>query len=304
MVLCSETIFLVSQYSPSTLPSPLSPPPLLLFVCFFDGTAACATDIPGTSCHHVDVDARLYFKSGDGSSSSSGSNFTSSDFYKYLLRFCEDFKDVPGIEQTFDPCSAMDVTGSNNETGSGGGGSGGSGGSDGDNGGGGGSAIIGSRDAPAQGVSIGGLVGVVLAALFLILVILFAARRKQKGNQALKHQKLEEYDDSTYLKDDFDNSTMYSPRRAHVMSEEDSVVTGLTNFTRKNPKVAPAVISYPNSILSKGHHDVHVCSSATCEACEQRRQAGLQFIPAVMPSHSYDSVSPARSYVASNTVQL
>jgi hypothetical protein len=239
-------------------------------------TAACATDVPGTSCHHLDTDAKVYYKDNEVQ------RYSAEDFRSFLLRFCDDFKNLPGIETAFDPCSAMDVTDNGPAV----------------------AAATTSRQAPMSKVSIGGLVGVVLAALFLILVVLFAARRKQKNQYALKHHALDEYDDSTYLKDDFEATSVSSKRQAHIVNEDDSIFSGLTSHGAG--KSGRTGLDPPSSLLATRPYqrDVHVCTSATCEVCENRRQSGLQFIPAVMPSHSSDSLSRPRSFVAQDTVQL
>lgn len=204
--------------------------------------------------------------------------YSAADFYNFLLRFCEDFKNLPGVEETFDPCSALDVTDNGPAV----------------------SAATAARQGPIPGVSIGGLVGVVLAALLFIVVVVFAARRKQKSHRVLKHHALEEYDDETYLKEDFDAGTQNSsPRRAHVINEDDSIFSGLSSYAQ------PRGLDPPTSLGNRfDQRDVHVCNSATCQVCEKRRQSGLQFIPAILPSHSSESIPRPRSFVTHDTVQL
>jgi hypothetical protein len=159
------------------------------------------------------------------------------------------------------------------------------------------SAATASQQRSIQGISIGGLVAVVLAALCFIVVVIFAARRNQKKHYPLKHHPLEEYDDATYLKDDFD-TTSHASRRALVFNEDDSIFSGLTSHGARG-------LDPPSSLANRPHQqDVHVCTSATCEVCEKRRQSSLQFIPAVMPSQSSGSLSRPRSFVATDTIQL
>lgn len=222
----------------------------------------------------MDTDAKLYFRN------ESDLSYSSSEFETFLRRFCEDFKRIPGIEKTFDPCSAMEVQ-SNGDT----------------------SAIVAPSDKSMKGVTVGGLVGVAIAALFLIFVVVIAARRKQKRSYrySYKHHQLDEYDDSTYLKDDVDTSSTRSLPRVHVLSDEDSAFTG-TNASPRN--LGLSVESVSALAGRHDHHDVHICSSATCEICEARRQTGPQFLPAILPSLSYDSISRTSGYVANNTVQL
>jgi hypothetical protein len=192
-----------------------------------------------------------------------------------LIQFCPDFKNLPGVEKTFDPCSAMDVADNGPAP----------------------SAATATQQRSMEGITIGGLISVLLAALFCILVVLVAARRNQKNRYPLKHHPLEEYDDSTYLRDDVDAASRAS-RRALVFNDEDSIFSGLTSTGARG-------LDPPSSLANRPHQqDVHVCTSATCEICEKRRQSGLQFVPAVVPSNSSESLSRPRSFVATDTIQL
>lgn len=185
-------------------------------------------------------------------------------------------------------------------------------------------------------ISAGAVVGVALAALLLLLVMLFAIRRKQQETYVTRHHSLDDYDDSTYLKDDYDGRTHTksdgfsggssssgspgrfgaSPRKTHVVGEADSIMSEWTGFTPDRGARTSALGSSPpvirtfeefDPLQTYPGQDVHHCSSATCEVCELNRQAGLQFIPTGMPSHSHESFtgsSSSRDYVASDTVKL
>jgi hypothetical protein len=164
-----------------------------------------------------------------------------------------------------------------------------------------------------KGLSAGGLVGIVLGALILLLfMLLFAARRRRRDDddRSLKHQKLED------LADDMEvatNSTgSMSPRRTHVVGEDDSMMSGWTGYTpersgerKKNPYYFNQGMDHSLS-EQYSNQDVHLCSSATCEQCELRRQAGLQFVPTGMPNHTNTPYpgDASRDYVATDTVQL
>lgn len=147
--------------------------------------------------------------------------------------------------------------------------------------------------------------------------MLFAVRRKRKREYPLKHHSLDDdFDDSTYLKEDYDAATsiggLSTPeRKTHIVGESDSIVSGLTGYTRDNQRTfeSPRIRRFDEmeALADRNvHHDVHKCSSATCEVCEQQRQAGIQFIPVGMPSHSNDSLPSEsdRGYVADDTVDL
>jgi hypothetical protein len=70
----------------------------------------------------------------------------------------------------------------------------------------------------------------------------------------------------------------YNSRISHVVGESDSVSTKDSGLTDVDSVLGP-YCGGPLSLLGRKHGDVHICNSATCELCEQRRQDGLQFSP-------------------------
>jgi len=227
----------------------------------------------------------------------------------FLVTYCDEIREIEGIEKTFDPCETMVVSKGPDI------------------------AAVQSDPPPTSRVSVAGVIGVALAALLLLLVAVLALRKRQRETYPLKHHVLDDgggddddYDDSTYLKDDFDATTAHMDafstpeRRTHIVGEADSIVSGWSDFSKNNKNrsgaskaagdSSPKLRSFEDMQVVTDrhvHNDVHVCSSATCEVCEQRRQDGLQFIPTGMPSHSIPSdecLLPPRDYVASDTVQL
>jgi hypothetical protein len=242
---------------------------------------------------------------------------SSDDLRQLIVAFCNQIKAIEGIEDTFDPCTTISITPLPPV----------------DNGGG-VSAVRGSDVQPVTRVSAAAVVGLALAALFLLMAVVFAARRKQREKFINKHHSLDDYDDSTYLKDDYDRSSYKSdlegaasrstipapfatpPRQTHILGEADSLISSWDGFTPTRPVQSDLPLARSQRDLqveagiSEPHagQDVHKCSSATCEICEADRQAGLQFIPAGMPSHSYDreipSNSSSREYISKDTVDL
>jgi len=201
------------------------------------------------------------------------------------------------------------------------------------------SAIFNDNNPPArEKVGPLGYAAISMAAIALILVSLLLVRRSGEDN-LMKHVELiDDSDDETYVKDIETETKSRSSsvqqnsarhRIAHVVGEEDSIMTGWTRYSygkesttspdKEVEKWSPAVVSpsrvskarTPPRLKSRappGSHniDVHKCSSATCEVCEERLQKGIQFIPAP-DANEIASVLPrdaAREYVADDTVYL
>lgn len=165
-------------------------------------------------------------------------------------------------------------------------------------------------------LSAGGAVAVAMSALLiLLLLLLFVRRRRQQHSYEVKHQELDDvYDDETYLRDaaevssDENNSPDREKRISHVVGDGDSVITSWTGYTNGQDSIdgANGLLGARARANATKAQDVHKCSSATCEVCEYRRQAGLQFVPTFMPSHSNlrPPVDAEREYGATDTVQL
>lgn len=148
----------------------------------------------------------------------------------------------------------------------------------------------------------GGYLAIAATAL-LLMFLLFAAGRRRRTHVYMGHKQLDDdfEEDDTYLKDETSNGD--SPRSlSHVVDETDgSMMSGFV--------ISPQNLGSPYDRAPRSHtRDVHVCSSATCDMCERRRQSGLQFVPTGMPSHSYYSSNlpreTTRRYVSEDTVNL
>lgn len=119
------------------------------------------------------------------------SSVSADDVLDLVTKFCGAIKDLEGIEDTLDPCTTIAITPIPTGDGV--------------------SAVQGDQFQPTTRISSAAVVGVALAALALLLVILFAARSKQRERYIEKHHSLdEEFDDETYLKDDYEKSSFKS----------------------------------------------------------------------------------------------
>eukprot|EP00977_Amphora_coffeiformis_P028857 scaffold37572_cov176-Amphora_coffeaeformis.AAC.2 len=192
---------------------------------------------------------------------------------------------------------------------------GGNSGSDGDDeDGGGGIAAIATTRESEEGVQTGGYISISVAAALLLLMLLFVVRRRSVYESAMKHKQfideVDECETDTYLKDSDIDSQDQQNRQVHVVGEADSVFSGWSGYTtsretrRDNGGLHPDQYggSMDDSFLKQ---DVHKCASATCELCEQKRRAGIQFVPAKMPGHSsYVATDSPRHYMMEDTVTL
>jgi hypothetical protein len=137
---------------------------------------------------------------------------------------------------------------------------------------------------------------------FILLIVLLAARRNQ-GEDEVSHLKLEEDEgEGTFIRE-FETTASspsrdegYEARNVHVVGEADSIFSGWTGYTARD-KSAEDMDMYDQG-------DVHKCSSATCEVCEQRRQQGIQFIPTGSPVRPQLPSDSSRDYIADDTVEL
>ena len=147
-----------------------------------------------------------------------------------------------------------------------------------------------------------GFLAVAAAALVLLLLAVMVARRRRR-DEIVKHVELGD-DDDTYLKDMEADSQGSSPSRvARVVGEDDSVGTGWASSRAGD---FPMDGYFTNLESRPSHQDVHVCSSATCDVCESRRRAGIQFVPTGTPSIKHPPMPPdsPRQYAADDTVCL
>lgn len=137
---------------------------------------------------------------------------------------------------------------------------------------------------------------------FLLLLILLVRRNRSQDD--MSHLKLEDDDDDTFVKEfasDTSPNPEYETRDIHVVGENDSVYSHWTGYTGRKPGIGGAQYNDAG-----GTTDVHHCSSATCEICEQRRQMGVNFVstrsslskPPSLPSDA------SRDYLLEDTVEL
>lgn len=164
------------------------------------------------------------------------------------------------------------------------------------------SIIDGPGAAVDDSVNVATVIGASAGGLALILLLVLLVRRTQNEDE-VSHLKLDDEGDETFVRE-FDSasggSENYETRNVHVVGEADSIFSGWTGYTPAG-KNGVEVIGGLNP-HEKG--DVHYCSSATCEVCEQRRQQGIQFIPTSQPSRPQIPSDASRQYVSNDTVEL
>jgi len=163
-------------------------------------------------------------------------------------------------------------------------------------------AIDGNNALQSDGNVAAKTIGSIAAALAFILLLILLIRRNRDDDQ-VSHVKLEEGDETFVREFETDaSSPEYKDRNAHVVGEADSIFSGWTGYTKdgadQNDQGIPGRLGHQ-------HGDVHVCSSATCEVCEQKRREGVQFIPTGTPPRLDGLPSgAAREYVSEDTVEL
>ena len=158
-----------------------------------------------------------------------------------------------------------------------------------------------SPAAPANSaVNVATLIGATAGGLAFVLLLVLLVRRNQ-GDEEISHLKLEEDElDDTFIREIESTASSpshdeeYEARNVHVVGEADSIFSGWTGYTAKDKNEADR--------FDRG--DVHKCSSATCEVCEQRRQQGIQFIPTGSPIRPKLPSDSSRDYMADDTVEL
>ena len=271
----------------------------------------CGTDPidPAHECIELDVLAQIFHEAGADTST------FGQQLYDALVEACDDIKDLPAVVDTFDPCQTIVISS-------------------------GGAVIIDGVPSAAPSEDPDGIVGIVAgtrgsgggdsfsaygtSAIVIagVLVLLFFAlfvRRRNRDSYSMKHHSLD--DDGEVLEDDtfFDGASSpgsvlfdpnATPRKSHIVGEEDSIFSGWTGYDMAGRNLDDSYDG-PRRGGPRGvdehamTQDVHRCASATCEICELRRQAGIQFLP-TMPSHSGDSVpeNATRVYETRDTIAL
>lgn len=245
-----------------------------------------------------------------------------SQLYDAFVDACDDIKKLEGVADTFDPCPTIvcedcDNGGGDDDDGGDGdddddggdgdddddGGDGGNGDDDdgddqgdddeGDDDGDGGAIGIIEDKSPSQeddSMAAGAIFGILFAALVaLALLALFLRRRRRNGDDMLKHRSFEDDvgDETFMLNGD-------SPSRS--LQDGDSRFGMYPEGRKEGMMLGDRALN----------QDVHKCSSATCELCEQRRQSGLQFLPTkTSPNRARMSLADSkRTYGAEDTVNL
>eukprot|EP00980_Cylindrotheca_fusiformis_P012316 scaffold3015_cov122-Cylindrotheca_fusiformis.AAC.11 len=153
----------------------------------------------------------------------------------------------------------------------------------------------------------GMIVGATAGALALLLLLMFLAKRNRDDDQ-VSHLKFVD-DDETFVQEfesKNDSGGIRDRRTAHVVGESDSVMSGWTGYSMDEEDFSQD--SDRSGRLGHPTGDVHLCSSATCEVCERRRQMGVTFVKTStppVPSRPNSLPSDAsREYVAEDVVAL
>jgi hypothetical protein len=147
------------------------------------------------------------------------------------------------------------------------------------------------------GAYIGAAAGTLAFLLLLALLV-----RRNRSQDDLSHLKLDEDDDDTFDQDgasDISPNPEYLGRDAHVVGEADSIYSHWTGYTGRRPGEV-------TGDYNGGTTDVHHCSSATCEICEERRQMGVNFVSARSALSKPPSLpsDASREYILEDTVEL
>jgi len=170
------------------------------------------------------------------------------------------------------------------------------------------SQAVGDNNGAGSTTSAGTIVGATAGALAALLLLLFLAKRN-KDSDEVSHLKFVE-DDETFVNEfegkSGDSDSDSQNRRVHVVGESDSVMSGWTGYSVDEDSIC----SDADRSGKLGHQmgDVHICSSATCETCERRRQMGVTFIKTTAPPMPERTPSiprdATREYVAEDVVAL
>lgn len=215
-----------------------------------------------------------------------------------FVSYCPQIRQLEGVSDTFDPCPTMQISfiqpigyvppgsaggGGVLTRGQGiggvGGGNSGIGGDD-DGGFGAGGVIVGTdnRSVEPSGIGAGGAVGIAMAGLFLVGLLAFLAMRRRRRSKDVTNENLGNTMEDTFLTEERGNSRDDDSRFGmYPHGQTDGMILGDRSWNQ----------------------DVHKCSSATCELCERRRQAGLKFLPA-----KDEPSEPQRDLLSEDTVNL
>jgi len=134
-------------------------------------------------------------------------------------------------------------------------------------------------------MAAGGYLAIAGACLVALLAAVMLMRRNRREEE-IKHIELGD-DGETYLRD-MDSQGSPDPLAGVVGEDGDSAMDGYFGNIDSHP----------------AHQDVHHCSSALCEVCEQSRRAGVQFIPSATMAHAPTPPDQPREYTSDDTVAL
>lgn len=164
--------------------------------------------------------------------------------------------------------------------------------------------IDGGDVVPDEGINAGTAVGIAAAGLAFLLLLILLIKRNNDSDE-VSHLKLEEDNEDTFIREfaTTDSNPDYHTRNVHVVGEADSIFSGWTGYNSRDGADDDELEVLPGKL---GHiqGDVHVCSSATCEVCERKRQQGVQFIPTGTPPRPHMPNDASREYISEDTVEL
>lgn len=262
----------------------------------------------GEGCTNTDILADIYH-TGDEDSDN-----LASQLHEEFIEACEDIQNIDGVVKVYDPCQNIvvyPISGSTTGGAVGGNSDGGDSvfgggvtsenpdledssdgsdssvdeGEDGDRGSG-IVAVVEDKSAAENddGMAVAGIFGIVFAAAVLLaLLALLLQRRHRTTDHMLKHRSFDDGGvDNTFI----DVSPSLSLDDSRFSMYPEGKMEGMLLGERAL------------------NQDVHKCSSATCELCEQRRQAGVQFLPTKAKSSRTRQKMEPRAYSAEDTVTL
>lgn len=242
---------------------------LTAYVLMFLSAPYCTKE----GCTNADIHAEIYYTGSDTS-------LLESKLLEEIVAACEDFKKLEGVADTFDPCPTIEISSDDSSA------QGDDKSDDGDDTRGGG-PVGGISAAEAQeddGMGVGGIMGILFAALALFALLALFLRRRRRRNQddLIKHQFFDDVGDDTFMLEGSPNRGDDSMFGMYPEGQTEGMILGDKTMNQ----------------------DVHKCSSATCELCERRRQAGLQFLPSGGPILTQSLDDSMRQYESENTVNL
>jgi hypothetical protein len=165
-----------------------------------------------------------------------------------------------------------------------------------------------------DGMSVAGIVSLILCGMLLALFSIFFVSRRRRDDYTHKHHELRDdpmSEDDTYVQSERGTTkgspeSLFDPDASpRIMQGDDDSMShhsGLYGYHGTSPDRDDTLAGY------RYGQDVHICASATCHVCDMRRHAGpgLQFIPTDSPSQSHESLpeNAHRSYDVRDTVEL